>query len=493
MNSSKKLLALFGTLLSGICWYLSFDLSLHAWWALWLAPIPVLYLSMRVTGFQAYGVAFLAVLIGRLSWFSFLHTVLPLPVVLLFTIIFPAIFGMIILAVRKIIASSPPVIAIFAYPVLWTAFEYLQFLYSRDGTNGSIAYTQCDLLPLVQLASLTGVLGITFVVSFVPSVVALALYSHRGGKKSRNFILPALFLVLCVFIFGLIRLYSGRTQKGGTAGRAGESMHEVTVGLAAISINSYHKSVYDRRPETALYITNLYLQEVRALSDKGAQIILLPEKGIAVSDSTEAVIRGLFQDAARHFGVTIIVGVNSLSNDRLECQAWVISPDGRLLLNYRKVKLFEGEVADGFMPGKGPGFFPLKEALAGVAICKDLDFEKYMRLYRQQGASILYVPAWDFNRDGWFHSRIAMMRAVENGYSLVRNAQEGRLTISDDRGRVLAEANAEDGQRGFLTGRVGPSAGPTLYSRWGDWFGLLNLFAAVGFLLFLVMRVFRVC
>lgn len=505
MNVSKKWLVLFGILLSGICWYLSFDLSLHLWWTLWLAPIPVLYLSMRLTGFQAYGVAFLAVLIGRLSWFSFLHTVLPLPVVLLLTVIFPAISGLIILAVRKIIARSPPAIAIVAYPVLWTAFEYLQFLYSRDGTNGSIAYTQCDFLPLVQLASITGVLGITFVVSFVPSVVALTFYYHRAGKKIRNLILPALFLVLSVFIFGLIRLYSGRPQKGGTAGRTeesmrggtiesgGESMHGVITGLAAIPINSYHKSVYDRRPETALYITNLYLQEVRALSDKGANIILLPEKGIAVSDSTEAVIRGLFLDAARQLGVTIIVGVNSLSHDRLECQAWVLSPDGRLLLNYRKVNLFEGEVADGFIPGKDPGFFPLKEALAGgkdgdtglsgglagVAICKDLDFERYISLYRRQGASILYVPAWDFNRDGWFHSRIAMMRAVENGYSLIRNAQEGRLTISDDRGRVLAEASAEDGQRGSLIGEVGPSAGPTLYSRWGDWFGRLNLGAAI--------------
>jgi apolipoprotein N-acyltransferase len=150
--------------------------------------------------------------------------------------------------------------------------------------------------------------------------------------------------------------------------------------------------------------------------------------------------------------------------------------------------LFEGEVYEGFVPGKAPGFFNQHGQIAGVAICKDLDYEKYIRLYRQAGASILYVPAWDFNRDGWFHSRIAMMRAVENGYSLVRNARDGRLTISDDRGRVLAEASSEDGRTGFLIGALQPSANATLYSRWGDWFGWVNLVAAVCFLLVLLVK-----
>jgi len=464
-----------GILFSGLCWYAAFDLSLHAWWALWLAPIPVLLLSVQTSGIRAFGIAFIAFLTGRLSWLSYLHAVLPLPLVLVFTLFFPLAFGLVIIATRKMTKVAPPAAAIFAYPVLWTAFEYLQFLLSRDGTIGSIAYTQSNFLPLVQLASITGVLGITFLVSYVPSVIALAIYYHRQGKKIRHSILPAGILLVIVLSYGLFRLYDGQPQKN------------IAVGLAALSKNA-HSNMHDPRPEIPSRLAHLYLQEVKTLAGQGAKVILLPEKGIPVSDSSGQVITGLFQDAARQLGITIITGVTRMYKDHPECQAWVISPDGQLLLNYRKVNLFEGEVIEGFVPGKAPGCFTQDGNTAGVAICKDLDYERYISGYRRLGASILYVPAWDFNRDGWLHSRIAMMRAVENGFSLVRNAREGRLTISDDRGRVLAEANSEDGKSASLTGTTGPAAGPTFYSRWGNWFGWLDLVVAAYFLLSIVIR-----
>jgi apolipoprotein N-acyltransferase len=476
MLHSIKWQVFLGTLFSGICWYVSFDLSFHAWWALWLAPIPLLYLAPRLSGWQAFGMAFVALLIGRLSWFSFLHAVLPLGVALLLTVLFPLLLGLIILIVRKIIAVSRPAVSIFAYPVLWTAFEYLTFLYSRDGTAASIANTQSDFLPLLQIASLTGVMGITFLLCFVPSGIALVCHRRREGKKFRGLLLSVLLPIAAVLSFGLIRLSGGQTRDG------------LTAGLAAIPMSAYHGRAYDRRPEAALPIAGLYLQEVGSLAAGGAKIILLPEKAIAVSDSTAPVIRNLFLDAARRLGVTIIVGINSLANDHLACQAWVISPGGRLLLDYRKVNLFEGETADGFIAGKEPGFFSLNGSITGVAICKDLDFDRYIRLYRQGGVAVLYVPAWDFDRDGWIHSRVAMMRAVENGYTLVRNAQQGRLTISDDRGRVLGEASSEDNQRAVLIGKIGASEGPTFYNRWGDWFGWLDLLAAVYFLFLIATR-----
>ena len=466
MNPSRKLSLLLGVLLSGICWYLAFDLSLHAWWALWLAPVPVLVGAMQVKGVQAFGMAFAAFLIGRLSWWPYLHSVLPLAPAILFTIVFPLVFGLIILAARKIIQKVSPAAGVFVYPVCWTAFEFLQFLFSRDGTIASIAYTQCDFLPLVQVVSLTGVLGMTFLASWIPSVAALGWYYHSQGVRVRKPVGIALLVLGLVLSFGLIRLYG--PQQG--------AQNRVRVGLAAIPM----------KPTASL--VNRYLQEVRALAGQGATVVLLPEKVIPVPDTAEADITSLLAEEARHSRITIIAGVTRLYKDHPECQAWVLSPEGQLLLNYRKVNLFEGEVYEGFVPGKVPGFFNQDGQIAGVAICKDLDYEKYIRLYRQAGASILYVPAWDFNRDGWFHSRIAMMRAVENGYSLVRNARDGRLTISDDRGRVSAEASAEDGQRAFLTGELQPSANATLYSRWGDWFGWVSLVGAVGFLLVLLVK-----
>src|SRR5258708_3687496 len=218
MNPSQKLTAFFGVLIAGTCWYLSFDLSLHVWWALWLAPVPVLYLMMRVKGFTAFGIAFVAFLIGRLSWWSYLHEVLPLLPALLFTIVFPLVFGLVILVVRKINLRVPPAVAVFAYPVLWTAFEFLQFLFSRDGTIASVAYTQCNFLPLVQIASITGVLGMTFLVSWVSSVMALTIHYHRRGVRVRGLVLPAVLVVVAVMADWLVRLFWQPPPQGGKRG-----------------------------------------------------------------------------------------------------------------------------------------------------------------------------------------------------------------------------------------------------------------------------------
>ena len=455
-------------LISGICWYLSFDLALHAWWAAWIAPIPVLYLSLRISGWQTFGAAFASYLIGWCNWIPYLHTILPLPVILLVIILFSLPMALVVALARKIIlrCNLPPVANLFVYPVLSTSVEYLQFLLSRDGTFGSIAYTQCNFLPIIQIASVTGILGISFVVSFVPSTVVLVAHYHHRGRAIRKMVLTGVFLVAVVSIYGLARLYGGRGA-GCTK-----------VGLAAIPMSTY-KNEYDGRGQEQLRLTRLYLNEVSSLAEEGAQVVLLPEKCIPVSDTTDSHIQELFSDSSRHLGVTIIAGFTRIYKDHMECQARVFSPDGHQVLNYRKVNLFEGEVLNGFKAGKEPGFFDQGGRKSGVAICKDLDYQRYMILYGRMGASVLYVPAWDFDRDGWLHARMAMMRAVENGYVLVRNAQQGRLTISDDRGRVLAEASSEGSKHASLTGEVCLRTSGTLYSHWGDWFGWLILFLAV--------------
>jgi apolipoprotein N-acyltransferase len=91
--------------------------------------------------------------------------------------------------------------------------------------------------------------------------------------------------------------------------------------------------------------------------------------------------------------------------------------------------------------------------------------------------SVLWVPAWDFDRDGWLHSRMAMMRAVELGCPMMRTARGGRITITDSRGRVLSEAITEGNRQASLLAPVAFEAGPTLYQQWGDWFGWVNLIA----------------
>ena len=193
-------------LLSGICFYVGFSLNGNFGWLMWIAPIPVLYISLLVKPSPAFWFAFVAYLIGRMSWFSYLKSVMPVLPAIFFTILLPLIFALIILASRKIILNSQHWFSVFAYPVLFTAFEYIVFIFSRDGTAASIGYTQSNYLFLTQIASLTGILGITFLICFIPAAIVLAYYFRKSRKTAFTLVFLLLLLVGDSIIYSVIRL-----------------------------------------------------------------------------------------------------------------------------------------------------------------------------------------------------------------------------------------------------------------------------------------------
>jgi apolipoprotein N-acyltransferase len=65
---------------------------------------------------------------------------------------------------------------------------------------------------------------------------------------------------------------------------------------------------------------------------------------------------------------------------------------------------------------------------SGVAICKDLDFPGYIKDYGKAAVLVLFVPAWDFIKDDWLHSRMAVFKGCgKMDFPVVRTAREGRL------------------------------------------------------------------
>jgi len=145
--------------------------------------------------------------------------------------------------------------------------------------------------------------------------------------------------------------------------------------------------------------------------------------------------------------------------------------------------LFEGEARAGFIPGNEISVFALNTIPSGVAICKDMDYSGFIRKYDGNKTRVMYVPAWDFIRDGWLHSRMAILRGVENGYAIVRTARQGELTISDHKAKVLFEESSTNNKAAGLTGNFPLIATKTIYSQFGDWFGYLIAIIALLFVL----------
>lgn len=467
-NSFKIVLVLF----SGICFYFGFGLAGNLGWLMWIAPIPVLYLSLCVKPAQAFGIAFMAYLIGKLSWLSYFLHIMPSFLAIVFTLLLPLIFALTVIAARKIVLKSNHWISAGAFPILFTAVEYALFIFSRDGTAGSIAYTQSNYLPVIQIASVTGILGITFLISFIPSGIALILFFKSKNQPAIQLSGILIFVFAFTCIYGWIRLH--RTEKG----------KSISVALVSIDETAY-KGVYGHDASKEEKLTELYLTAVSRLAGQGVHSILIPEKAIIVNDSTiNSVLQRFAQIAVSRY-VQIIIGGTEQKTGFYFNTAWVISNQGNILAAYKKVNLFEGEVMDGCKPGNPIGIYSQDSVHEGVAICKDMDFQQFILGYNKMSPAILYVPAWDFIEDGWLHARMAILRSVEGGFSLVRNARQGRLTISDWRGKIIAESISESGILTELIGKLTVEPHPTIYARAGDWFGTLNMFAALGLLIYM--------
>jgi len=468
MRSPKSFLIAAAGLVSAALAY--FGTGLHPiWWAIWLAPIPVLAISPRLRGSTAFLLAAFAWLIGEMNQWNYVRHAIELPpqITILYFVVPAVVFGLGILFVRSLLRRGSLFLASLALPVYWVAYEYLTAITSPHSTWGNLAYTQMNCLPVIQIAAITGLWGISFIV-FLFAGAAAVLLSGAGERWQRRVLLVAVGLVVCaVLVFGKWRLQSSPAAQS------------VAVTLIAKDVPI---SVYLGSEEQVLELLREYADEIRRVTPAGTQAVVLPEKIGRISESALPEVDSLYSSTAAATRATIVLGLVRKTPSAAFNSSRLYSADGKLRANYDKHHLIPGVEPE--KPGDKRVILDEPSGRWGLQICKDMDFPKLSREYAAEGANLLLVPAWDFNLDGWLHARMAILRAVENGFALARSARNGLLTLSDNRGRILAEAATVPGRFVSITRNVNVSREETFYTRAGDWFAWLCVVVFVSLLAF---------
>jgi len=446
---------------AGLVWL---GTGLHPTWpALWLAPLPVLLLAPQTSGRVAAAAALTAWLAGSLNVWAYYQGVLRMPVPVAAGILLggAGVFTLAVFLHRALLLRGAPWAAALTFPATWASCEYLISLASPHGTAGSLAYTQVDLLPVLQLAALTGPTGLTFLVMLLPGALAAALHVRaEAPDTATRLVLTTASAIAAVLLFGASRL----AQPSGPT---------VRVALLA-SDGPLAEGVPPPGPETTRLLAD-YAAQAATLAAHGAQVIVLPEKIGVTADPNTADVDALFQPVADRTGATVVVGLVHVSMTRRQNEARVYRPAAAPTL-YAKQHLlppFESRME----PGTALTLLAAAEPSRpwGVAICKDLDFAAPARPYGQSGAGLLLVPAWDFVADRWLHGRMAVMRGVESGFAVARSARQGLLTVSDDRGRILAQRASDTAPFTTLVADVPAVHHATLYLVLGSWFSWVAL------------------
>jgi apolipoprotein N-acyltransferase len=442
------------TLLAGLLFLASLDIGSFGPLVL-IAPVPILVTALSAQRWQGVAAAaFLARIIGALGLVWAYLDVLP-PVVLALWILIHAVgFALIVLATRWLARGAPAWAALVSFPLLSTASEFLFGLVSPHGSFGAIGYALVDVLPLLQLASIGGLPALAFCAGLFAMTCAMAIVQPQAW---RALALIGVTPIVLAAAFGFWRL---------------SESYDAQKRIALIAIDPLSgRAAPDSEPAA---ISDAYTRAVRSL-DRGMDFILLPEAVFSSSPASSAAMETPLQNTANAAGAPVIAGFDERFADGRHVNSAVIFTPEAAPQRYIKRRLIPG-----LDVGYTTGSSAFVAGATGVAICKDFDFPAMIREYGARGVTLMLAPSWDFGTDGRLHARMAVMRGVENGFALARAATDGRLTLSDRYGRIVAEAVTRPDAATVLTADLGLRSGGTPYAHHGDVFAWIAVVAAAG-------------
>jgi apolipoprotein N-acyltransferase len=462
INRSDFLSLIGAAALSGVLTAAATSLQPY-WWAAWVAPIPLLAAAFRSSVRGTWLLVAIATLLGLVGRAGYDVMFIGLAGEMVVALLSVAATGLVVTLMRAMVLRRQYLLAAFFYPTATAALDTILGAVSPAGTAGSLAYSQMAVLPVIQIAALAGTAGVVFTLALFAALVAIAVHNRAEAPRPLAVYSVAGLIVILVLAYGLVRL----THRADNT--------TFPVGLAVNDNASPVPAKVD--PNDTSWAA--YAATVPSLAAAGAKIVVWPEKIALLDQPAVEHVRKLLGNAARGADVYLVAGVAMTGAEHLENRAWLFAPSGELIADYAKQHLVPGLEAR-FAPGHADVVRTIDGVRFGIAICKDMDFTQLGRAYSQLGVDAMLVPAYDFYTDAWWHTDMAVLRGVEGGYSVIRAARHGLLTVSDQYGRVVVHKASAAAP--VVSLEIAAPLGPgraTLYTQFGYRFGWLCVALAV--------------
>jgi apolipoprotein N-acyltransferase len=409
--------------------------------------------------------------------------------------LFPAAFAAALFHLQRTMGARAAVLS--AAPI-WITTE-LGRQYVWDGFPWELlGYSQITMLPIAQLASVTGVYGLSGLLVLVSAALAL-LVLERGRPR---WIVAAIVAILVT----ALAVWGSRRIATGTLASAGERVRVAVVQGNIQQADKWNPALRD-------VIVGRYVTMTRQAIEQGATFILWPESSLPVYFEEDPVRASVVRRLAREHRVTLLIGSDQVERARpggaLEDPAnlyynaaFLVSPDGSTAAVYRKMHLvpfgeyvplqrllfFVGpivEAVSNFTPGREPTLLPVGTHKVSTAICYEVIFGSLIRQFVTDGSELLTT----ITNDAWYgrssaayqHWDQASMRSIENGRYLARAANTGISGFVDPYGRALQKTALFE--QAVVVQDIAFLQGTTVYGRVGDLIAWLSLAFSVAALL----------
>lgn len=469
----------------------------------WVALVPFLYTLREggrrerlISGLSFGLVHYLSLLywvVYTLNTYGYIPLVLCVPIVLLLSLylsLYPCLFAWVVGR-----PGIKPLVLILLAPALWVCLEYVRAWALTGFPWELLGYSQHRVLPMIQIADLFGVYGVSFLIVLVNTAIftACLFFSKKtwnGGMLSGKTVLihgsAALVCVALTWTYGSLRIRQIDRLAAG-AGTASVSVIQGNIDQSMKWNTSYQH-------ETLFKYRQLSMQAAEARPD----LIVWPETSAPFYFGNDKSLSSLVRQTIETCGTEFLIGFPSYEQDmdrfRFFNSAHLFDPRGEITGSYSKVHLVPfGEYvplqkflpfiqkltaqSGDFFPGEKGSILWFGKGGAGVQICFEVIFPGLSRAMVKNGAKLLV----NITNDAWFgtssapyqHFSMVKFRAVENKRAVARAANTGISGFIDPVGRVVAQTGLYEDRQ--LTRSLPLADTLTFYTRYGDVFLLFCL------------------
>lgn len=457
------LLALGVVLMAGT--HMTFNIEFLAWFS----AVPFLIYLDRTRGFKSRLFFALAMILAwSICVFKIATDPLPLAMIPMFSVPIALINlpGYLLWAKFRKQAWS-----VFLFPAVMVVMEWVQYTLTPLGSWGAAAISQADHIVLIQSVSLLGMAGLGFVIYLVNSMLAELIISGKAYAKK---MIPLAILLAGILAFGSLRLDIYK------------SVARDQVKVAAVGTDSDVSGL--SMPSTEVRKANQagLVERTKKAASADAKLVVWNEAATVVFPEEEEVWMQKLSLLAREQNITLVAGYVVLISEspfRYENKYKTFLPDGSLAYTYNKHVPVPGEPAV-----KGTELIEtvnMEGLRLGGAICYDYDFPYIAKAFGREDADIVALPSSDWRGIDPVHTKMAALRAVEQGHSVLRSTRFGLSAAINPIGEFNAQMSSFNTNDKIMMAHLPVSKNFTLYSLIGDLF----VYLCLAFILFFGIRV----
>lgn len=365
-------------------------------------------------------------------------------------VIYQTLFIIFFALILRIVSSGEETFFPLLAAVVWTVVEWLRAAGPFGVTGGDLGYSQVAFLPLIQIARLFQVYGVSFLIVFFNAALAQTIFNRRKW----GMLAMAVLLIVSAALYGYNILVEEPYKPDQRLGK-------VRLALVQPNIPQKDKLKTSLVPQTMKIYHGLTMQ----IADKRPDIIIWPETAVFTYMLRDQGIFRQVQGLAKATNAWLVFGTPHYKGDEAYNSVAVVSPDGQLQGRYDKQALVPfgeylpfrkllfpilkgvGYYDSQFVAGPELKLLKVKGLRVATAVCFESTFPSLIKERAAKGADFILLvtnDAWFADSAApYFHLNAGIFRAIENRKYFVQVSNTGISAVIDPYGRVIEKTDLD--------------------------------------------------